>query len=417
MTDKRIRLTKRAVEAIEPPPTGERIVWDGSLTGFGLRVSSKGRRTYFIHARTRAGRQVKMKIGVHGTITAEKAREIASGELGKIAAGGNPAEEKRQAKAAEAKQKAIPTVEQLSDRYLTEWAEVHKRPLSIRDDRGMIEKIIKPALGGKRVSEVEKDDIATLHRRMKATPFRANRVLALLSKAFSLATTDWKNWTRCVENPVKGIARYDEPSRERYLSPDELSRLASALAAYPNQTTADAVRLLLLTGARRGEVLTMTWDQVDQKRGTWIKPSAHTKQKKDHSVPLWLGALAILENLQQRRKQGEPHVFPGRSRAERPAVELKSCWLAVSKAAGITGCRVHDLRHTYASLLVNSGHSLPLIGALLGHTQAKTTQRYAHLSDAALREAAGRVDTELAAFSKKFRGEVILLPAGTGRGS
>jgi integrase len=402
MTVQKIRLTKRAVEAIELPATGERVVWDNTMTGFGVRISSKGRRTYFVYARTRAGRQVKMKIGVHGTITAEKAREIASGELGKIAAGADPAEARRQAKTVEAKRKAIPIVAQLCDRYLTEWAEARKRPLSIRDDRGMIEKIVKPALGGKRVTAVEKEDIAALHRRMKATPFRANRLLAVLSKMFSLAVTDWKKWSQCSENPVKGIARYDEPSREKHLSPDELSRLAGALAAYPNQTTADAIRLLLLTGARRGEVLTMTWDQVDQEPGSWIKPSAHTKQKREHRVPLSPGALAILENLRRHRKPGDPYVFPGRSRAERPAVELKSCWHAVSKAARIFGGRVHDLRHTYASLLVNSGHSLPLIGALLGHTQARTTQRYAHLADSVLREATSRVDTELKGLNHKI---------------
>jgi integrase len=397
MTDK-VKLTKISVESIKPPAAGERIVWDDALTGFGVRVSSKGRRTYFVYSRTRAGKQVKMKLGVHGTITAPRAREIASHELGKIAAGGDPAEEKRQAKVAEAKRLAIPTVAQLCDRYLDEWAEVHKRPISIRDDRAMIQKLIKPKLGSKRVSDVEREDIIALHNSMKVTPYRANRTLALLSKMFSLAVIDWK---LCQENPCKGIARYAEQPRERHLSPDELSRLADALAAYPSQSTADAVRLLLLTGCRRGEALAMTWTQVDREPGAWWKPAANTKSNREHRVPLSPGALAVIESLRRRRKSDSPFVFPGRSRTERPAADLKKCWQTVSAAAEIADCRMHDLRHSFASLLVNGGYSLPLIGALLGHTQTKTTARYSHLADKALREATERVDAQLAALTEK----------------
>lgn len=405
---RKVRLTKKSVEGLPIPEVGEEITWDAKLTGYGVRVSSKGRRTYFIHSRTRAGRQVKMKIGVHGTIAAERAREIAVHELGKIAAGDDPAEEKRQAKAAEANRLAIPSVAQLCDRYLAEHAEVHKRPISVRDDRAMIETVIKPALGNKRVPDVEKADIEALHRSMRATPYRANRALALVSKMFSLALS----WKLCPDNPVKFVQRYEERPRERYLSPVELDRLAAALADHPNQVTANAIRMLLLTGARRGEVLAMTWEQVDHEPSVWIKPSAHTKQKREHRVPLSPGALAIIEEMRRYRKTDDNFVFPGRSRDDRPAVELKATWEAVSKNAGINGARVHDLRHCYASLLVNSGHSLPIIGALLGHTQPKTTQRYAHLADDPLREATGRVDAQLAALSgrKPAEAEVVPLP-------
>jgi integrase len=347
-----------------------------------------------------------MKIGVHGAITAEIARDIAGRELGKIAGGGDPAEDRRQSKSNEAARRAVPTVAELCDRYLIEWAEVKKRASSVEDDRSMIEKIVKPALGGKRVPEVEQNDIAALHRKMKATPFRANRVLALLSKMFSLATGQWKLRP---DNPVRGLGRYDEPPRERYLTPAELGRLAAALAAHRNQETADAIRLLLLTGARRGEVLSMTWEQVDQNPGTWIKPSAHTKQKRVHRAPLSPGALAILDRRREQRAEGEVYVFPGRGSGERPIAELKSTWKAVTKAAQISGVRPNDLRHSYASLLVNTGHSLPLIGALLGHTQVKTTQRYAHLADDPLREATGRVDAMLAAIGTGKSADVVPL--------
>lgn len=402
-----VQLTKKSVEAISAPATGEIIIWDARMTGFGVRVSSQGRRTYFVHARTRAGRQVKLKVGVHGTITAEVAREIAARQLGKIAAGGDPTEDRRQSKAAEAARRAVPTVAELCDRYLVEWAEIHKRASSVDDDRSMIERIIKPALGGKRVPEVEQDDIAALHRRLKPTPYRANRVLALCSKMFGLAAVQWK---LRLDNPVKGLARYQEDARERYLTPAELGRLAAALAAHANTMTANVIRLLLLTGARRGEAMSMTWDQIDQEPGVWIKPAAYTKQKRQHRIPLSPGALAILDTMRQQRKGGEPFVFPGRGREDRPLTELKATWRAVTKAAEIDGVRIHDLRHSYASLLINSGHSLPIIGALLGHTQIKTTQRYAHLADDPLREATGRVDAQLAAIGTGKTGEVVPLP-------
>jgi integrase len=399
------RLNKRNVEAIEPPAEGERIVWDDAITGYGVRVSSKGRRTYFIHARNRAGRQLKMKIGVHGTIAAERAREIAARELGKIAGGDDPAEEKRVAKAAEAKRLAIPTVAQLCDRYIADHAQEHKRASSIRDDRALIEKKIKPALGTKRVPDVEKADIEALHRSMKKTPYRGNRVLALLSKMFSLAVS----WKLCSDNPVKFVKRYEEQPRQRYLSIAELTRLAEVLATHPNRVTANALRLLLLTGARRGEVLAMTWPQVDRDPGVWVKPSAHTKQKKEHRIPLSPGARAIIEDMRRYRKADDEFVFPGRGKGEKPLVELRATWRAVTKAAGISGARVHDLRHTFASLLVSSGHSLPIIGSLLGHTQSATTQRYAHVSDDPQREATDRVDAQIAALSTKTTADVVPL--------
>jgi integrase len=349
-----------------------------------------------------------MKLGVHGTITTERARDIAARELGKIASGEDPAEAKRLAKAAEAKRLAIPTMAQLCDRYLAEYAEIHKRPISIRDDAAMLAKIIRPALGAKRVPDVEQDDIAALHRGMKETPYRANRVLALLSKMFSLASVSWKLRS---DNPVKGVKRYSEERRYRYLSGVELARLGEALAVHPNRITSNAIRLLLLTGARRGEVLSMTWSQVDQEPGIWVKPSAHTKQKREHRIPLSPGARAVIDDMRRHRKADDEFVFPGRAKGEKPVVELKKTWAALTKTAAITGARVHDLRHTFASLLVTGGASLPLIGSLLGHTSIATTERYAHLAIDPLREAADRVDAQIAALASKQGAEILRMPA------
>jgi len=209
---------------------------------------------------------------------------------------------------------------------------------------------INPKLGHIQAPDVEQADIAELHREMRATPYAANRTLAVLSKMFSLAVV----WKLRPDNLVKGVRRYPEEKRQRFLSPAELGRLAQALADHPFQISANAIRMLLLTGARRGEVLGMTWEQVEAEPGVWIKPSALTKQKTLHRVPLSPGARQLLEDMKRWRKPGEPYVFPGRGPGEHLA-EIKKTWASVCKKAGIAATRIHDLRHTYASVLVSSG--------------------------------------------------------------
>ena len=197
---------------------------------------------------------------------------------------------------------------------------------------------------------------------------------------FALAIKwDWRS-----DNPARGIEKYLEEKRERYLSQDELARLTAALAEYPNQTAANAIRLLLLTGARKGEALSATWGQLDLEAGVWTKPSAHTKQKKLHRVPLSAPAMQLLSEM--KSNAASDHVFTGRAPGE-PLQDIKGAWETIRKAANIEDVRVHDLRHTYASILASAGLSLPIIGALLGHTQPSTTARYAHLYDDPLRKA------------------------------
>jgi integrase len=197
---------------------------------------------------------------------------------------------------------------------------------------------------------------------------------------FTLASTKWKLRP---DNPCRGIQRFQEHRRQRYLKPEELQRLLHSLAEHFNTQTANAIRLLLMTGARRSEVLSATWAEFDLERGEWIKPSAHTKRKTEHHVPLSAPALALLTAMKanhDQRKEPTHFVFPSRA-GDTPQQELKRFWRRVCKDAGLTDVRVHDLRHSFASYLASSGASLPLIGALLGHTQAQTTARYAHLLD------------------------------------
>jgi integrase len=203
-------------------------------------------------------------------------------------------------------------------------------------------------------------------------------------------------WEMRVDNPARGLERNQEEKRNRYLAGDELRRLTEALAAHPNQDAANAIRLLLLTGARRGEVLGATWDQFDLEEGVWTKPSSHTKQKREHRVPLSAAARLLLVEIKASAGSSE-FLFPASRGTTGHLTDIKRAWAAICKLAGLAGVRTHDLRHSYASMLANSGLSLPIIGQLLGHTQPNTTQRYSHLLDDPLRAATERVGAIVAA--------------------
>jgi integrase len=268
----------------------------------------------------------------------------------------------------------------------------------------MIERDILPGLGRlTKVADVTGTNIKTLHRKIsERAPYRANRVLALLSKMFNLAI-GWNMRDRVAGNPCDGIKRNPEVKRKRYLKPDELARLVGVLDKFPDVQAANIIRLLLLTGARSGEVLAARWEQFDLygDKPIWVKPGATTKQKTEHEVPLEGEALKLLRELREQADDLAEYVFPGRG-GNGHRVDLKMPWRVIRKAAGIAGLRVHDLRHSYASFLVSAGNGLPVIGALLGHTQASTTQRYAHLHDEVTRKATGQVGTLVAGAGKRI---------------
>jgi integrase len=279
-----------------------------------------------------------------------------------------------------------PTVNDLCDKFENEHLP-RKRATTQADYRSMLKVHVRPALGKRKVASVEFSDVNALHLAVTARsgPYRANRVIALLSKMFSLAV----KWKLRTDNPSQGVERNDEAKRERYLTEPELKRLKTALAKHDDRDAADIFLFLLLTGARRGEVLAARWNDIDLKKAIWTKPGATTKTRTTHIVPLNPLALALIKAREKARDKTHDHVFPGRHRGHR--VELKSNWRRVCKAAKISGLRVHDLRHSFASVLASDGVGLPMIGALLGHTQPSTTARYAHIFDKALREATGRV--------------------------
>ena len=404
-----MKLTKARIDALKYQGAklahghSRDIRWDDKISGFGVRVYPSGERHFVLSYRIK-GRKRLYTIGKYGDpFTLTMAREKAEKLKGGILDGEDPLRHRQE-------ELAAPTVKDLARKYLTDHAEKNKRPASVRDDRAMIEKIILPRLGARKVADITFADVDALHGKLKATPYRANRVVALLSKMFSLASTRWRDWSRLDYNPAKGIVRYPEESRERYLSPSELGALTKALAKHPNQISANAIRLLVLTGARKGEVLGATWDQFDLDEGVWVKPSAHTKQKREHRIPLNAPALQLLTGMkvdaEGEETDDDEFVFPGGGNNGH-LIEIKKVWKTVCNEAGIAGCRIHDLRHTYASILASSGLSLLVIGQLLGHTQQATTKRYAHIQDDPLREATNRVGSLVDAAAKGKTAEVV----------
>jgi integrase len=257
----------------------------------------------------------------------------------------------------------------------------------------MIAQHILPAIGRMKIADVRHADIDKLHRKITATgaKVRANRIIALLSRMFRLTVI----WEIRSDNPVKGIERNPETARHRYLEGDELERLLAAVAAHPNRQGAHVIELLLLTGgARRSEVLTMRWEQFDLGDGIRTKPASATKQARLHRIPLSAPARQVLVEIKQAAEEKaakhlrdpSPWVFPARYGGG-SLTDVKHVWITICRTAGITDLHLHDLRHAYATFLASAGLSLPIIGRLLGHSQAATTNRYSDLQLDPLRAA------------------------------
>jgi integrase len=372
------RLTDALIKRLPTPSKGNRITYDPALPGFGVRITAAGHRAFVLTYWNRAGRQRRYTIGSFPDWSVTGAREEARRLKRAIDQGDDPLAEI-------AAERAAPIVNDLIKRFFEEHV-ARKRPRTQYDYRNMIERHLRPALGRMKVAEVAWGDVDALHRRItkigRAT--QANRVVTMVSKMFALAV----RWKMRADNPAKGIERNQEQKRKRYPSADELKRLTAALDQHADQQAADIFRVCLLTGCRSGEAMAARWADLDLTTGIWTKLGSTTKQKTDHVVPLSAPAQQLLTEL--RRKTNGPWVFPADSKPGHRVTVQKS-WLALCAAAKINGLRIHDLRHGFASQLVSSGASLPLIGSLLGHSNPQTTARYAHLFDDPQREAVERV--------------------------
>jgi integrase len=393
------RLTDAAIKRLPVPAKGSRITYDGLVPGFGARVTAGGHRAFILTYRTRSGRERRYTIGGAGDWTVGAARIEARRLRHLIDQGGDPLAD------IEA-ERAAPTVSDLIARFIAEHVEPRTRPETKRAYIRILHKHIGPHFGKHtKVADVGFADIDALHRKITndGAPYVANRCVAVMSKMFGLAV----RWQMCERNPCRGIGRNYETKRKRYLDGDELARLTAALARYPEQQVSNIIRLALLTGARIGEVRAMRWADLadsDERGGTrtiWTKPASTTKQKADHIVPLSAPAQQLLAGIRERQAAGRKplgeFVFPSYLNKSGHVLNIERPWRAICKAADITGLRVHDLRHSFASQLVSSGASLPLIGALLGHANVTTTSRYAHLFDDPLRKAVDSVGATIMA--------------------
>lgn len=373
-------ITQKRLEDLERPARGNRLYFDPAIRGFAVRVTAAGAIAFVFNYRVK-GRERRFTIGRHPDLKLAEAREEAIRLRGEVLKGRDPLDMR-------ASEREAPTMGDLAHDYFEFYANKRKRKSSLRIDRQMLDNLILPRFKHWQVAAVTRRDVESLHSTLRATPYRANRVLALLSKMFSLAN-EWhsQNPVWRADNPVENVAHFPEERRERWLREDEIERLTTALAAHKNQSAANAIRLILLTGSRKTEVLSARWEDFDLNLGMWTKPSAHTKQKRVEHVPLSNAAVGLLGEM--RKTSDSEFLFPGR-RAGQPLQEIKNVWAELCASAQLENARVHDLRHTYASHLVSSGVPLAVVGKLLGHTQSQTTERYAHLAESPLRDAANK---------------------------
>jgi integrase len=386
------RLTDAAIRRLRAPSRANRITYDADVAGFGIRITAADARSFVLNYRTRSGRERRFTIGSYPNWRTTAAREEARRLHRIIDAGGDPL-------ARIETERDAPTMAQLCDRFEAEHLP-RKRPGTATDYQRMLRNHIRPHFGEHaKVADIDFTHIDALHRKISKAGHmhRANRVVAVLGKMFALAI----KWKMRPDNPCKGIEKNPEGKRKRYLSGDELVRLTTALIQHPDRQAANVVRLLLLTGCRRGEALAAQWDDIDLGTGTWTKPASATKQAADHVTPLSAPARQLLSEIVGKESTPK-YVFPGNG-AGGHRTTIKRNWRQITKAAGITGLRIHDLRHSFASQLASGGASLPLIGALLGHSSPVTTHRYAHLYDDPQRAAVERVGAEVDAAMRKGR--------------
>lgn len=390
---KRERLTEKLVRDAVPTEGRDYQIFDDDIRGFAVCIYRGGGRAFTLDYRI-AGRQRRITFGGWPEWSVSAARERAKQLRRDIDLGHDPLSERDDIRTA-------PRIQELIERYLREHC-VKLSPTNASDQASMMNKLVAPHWGKRLVTEITKSDVEKLLAKIaegrarphkakpsnrarklqpaRPTPIRANRVGEALRKMFNLAV----EWGMRADNPASSFYRRIENARERFLTKDEIDRLAKALDADEDQRAAGIIRMCLLTGARVGEARQARFEQFNLELGIWSKPASTTKQRKVHRVPISEDVAAIVRQRQLLVPNGTPWLFPGDVPGQ-PVREIRRFWRRIQVAAAIGDARIHDLRHTFASLLVSGGASLEMIGKLLGHTQMQTTQRYAHLIDAPLR--------------------------------
>ena len=393
---KRRSISRRTVEALSADK--DTVFWDRELTGFGVRVYPSGAKYYIVQVRGPAGSK-RVTVGRHGVLTADRARRRAALIIARIKAGGDPIAAPLAPPSPEG-----PTVAGIAARYLEEHVAVRCKPSTASYYRRKIERHILPAFGDLPLSAVGREQVAEIHYGLRDRPVLANHVVEILSRLFTMA----EYWGLAPEggNPCRFVTRYRVRRRERFLTEEEFTRLGRVLAEAETEgrvmpRTVAAIRLLMLTGCRRSEILELQWDDVDLERRQLRLRDSKTGPR---TVPLNPAAVEVLSGL--RRVPDNPWVLPGREPGRRIA-SLNAPWLRLRARAGLNDVRLHDLRHSFASRALALGESLPMIARLLGHAEVQTTARYAHLTREAMNASAARIAASI--------GEDIL--RGSGRPS
>jgi len=404
----RIKLTEKVLREAEPVVGRDYQIFDTEVRGFAACIYRGGGRAFTLDYR-HAGRQRRMTFGRWPEWSVSAARERAKEIRREIDAGADPLAQRGALREA-------PRVDDLIERYCTQ----HLPKLAERnasDQKSALAKMVAPVWGRKLVTEITSTDVDKLLNKVaegrprphkekpnnrakklqpaKPTPVRANRIGEVLRKVFTLAV----EWGWCEDNPAQRFHRRIETARERFLSKDEINSLAAALDAAEDRRAADIIRMCMLTGARLGEVRQARFEQFNLEHMSWSKPPAMTKQRRVHRVPISDETASIVRQRQLMVPRGTPWLFPSDTPGQ-PVQEVRRFWGQIQKECGLQEVHIHDLRHTFASLLVSGGASLEMIGKLLGHSQMQTTLRYAHLMDSPLR--AG-VDAVASAFRPKPR--------------
>ena len=377
------KLTKRVVDTAKTKES-EYFIWDDDIPGFGLRVLPSGSKRYVVQYRA-SRRSRRISLGPSTVLTCEKARDRAIGIIAAARNGEDPAAER------DAGRKAI-TVKELAKRFDNEHIAIRLKPSTAKEYRRNLRRFILPSLGRLTVTGITRADVAKFHHDLRHIPYQANRCLEVISKMFSLAEL----WGLRPDgtNPRKHIRKYPEEKRERFLSAAELRRVGEVLKEMETEgielpTAILAVRLLILTGCRLNEIMTLKWDYVDFTEKVLRLPDSKTGAKIVH-----LGQPAIEHLMAAERVKDNPWVITGTLEGKRLS-DLQPFWRRIRARAGLKDVRIHDLRHTFASAAVASGQGLPMIGKLLGHTQVQTTAHYAHLAAEPVKNAADNVSRTL----------------------
>ena len=377
-------LTKRIVDRLAVNGK-DAVFWDSELPGFGIRVHSTGRKVYVVQTRAN-GKSRRVTLGRHGDIAPDQARKDAAKIITRLKDGLPPVETEPEPE---------PTVADLAERYEREYVAMHCKPNTIKHYGLMLKKHIVPGLGSLRVSEVEKKHILKFQFGLTDMPTVANRTVDILVKMFNMAEL-WE-MRPPGRNPCRSVRRYRvDPHKERFLTPRELARLGRTLDIAPSKRLASrhaaaAIRLLVLTGCRRNEIMGLAWDDLDFKAGEMRLADSKAGPR---IVPMPPAAAEVLADLP--RTPDNRWVFPGRKKGTHQT-NINDSWNRIRKHADLDGVRLHDLRHSFASRALALGEGLPMIGELLGHRQVNTTARYAHLARDSVRASTARVADSIGA--------------------